>query len=379
MHLYKMRLLCLLRNKTLLFWTFLFPIVLAGFFKVAFSNLNENGFLDTIPVAVMDGNEDALVSTMNQTTFDGELAMFEVQSLTQEEADLALDERTIFAIISVDDTDVIHVKFKEAQLNETIVKSFLDQYIQTTATIQTILIESMGTVSVNDLIVQLADQKDYIDEVGFGGRNNPDSMLSYFYALIGMALIYGGFWGTNEIIDLQANLSSKGMRVSIGPTKRLKLLLTNLSCAFTIHFIEILLFLLFLVFGLGVSFGDRPLLVVLICALGSMTGIAFGAFTTLLLKKASEGAKVAVTTITGIFGGFLSGMMYANIKFWIMTKIPILTFINPVSPIADGLFSLYYFETLDRFYLNLGILLIMLAICIVGMGLAFRRDDYESI
>ena len=378
MHLYKMRLLCLLRNKTLLFWTFLFPIVLAGFFKIAFSNLNENGFLETIPVAVVQGNEAKLVATMNQVTFDDDLSMFAVQTITQEEATLALEDGTVNAIILVDEEENIHVQFKQAGLNETIVKSFLDQYLQTSATINTIMVESMGTINSDDLLIQLANQQEYIDEVGFGARN-PDSMLSYFYALIGMALIYGGFWGTNELIDLQANLSAKGMRVSIGPTKRLKLLLTNLSCAFTIHFLEVMLFLLFLIFGLGVSFGSRPGLVVLLCAVGSMTGIAFGAFTTLLLKRASEGAKVAVTTITGIFGGFLSGMMYANIKFWIMTKMPILTFLNPVSPIADGLFSLYYFDTLDRFYLNLGILFIMLAICIVGMGLAFRRDNYESI
>jgi ABC-2 type transport system permease protein len=296
----------------------------------------------------------------------------------EEEGNELLSNGTVSALIRVEPSQAITVKFKNGGLNETIVKAFLDQYLQTTSLVTKIMVESQGSIQLDDLLAQLATQEENIEHVGFGA-NNPDSMLSYFYALIGMALIYGGFWGTNELIDLQANLSPKGMRVSIGPTKRLKLLLTNLSAAYTIHLAEILLFLAFLVYGLGISFGDRPLLVVLICAIGSFVGISFGAFTTLLLKKASEGVKVAITTITGIFGGFLSGMMYANIKFWIMTTIPILTFINPVSPIADGLFSLYYFESLDRFYLNLGILLIMLVVFIVGMGLLFRRDDYESI
>lgn len=378
MHLYKIRLKCLLRNKVLVFWTLLFPIVLALFFRMAFGNLNEAGFLATIPIAITEGNESNLKQAMEGAKFDGDTPMFSITMADDEEGNELLSNGTVSALIRVEPSQAITVKFKNGGLNETIVKAFLDQYLQTTSLVTKIMVESQGSIQLDDLLAQLATQEENIGHVGFGA-NNPDSMLSYFYALIGMALIYGGFWGTNELIDLQANLSPKGMRVSIGPTKRLKLLLTNLSAAYTIHLAEILLFLAFLVYGLGISFGDRPLLVVLICAIGSFVGISFGAFTTLLLKKASEGVKVAITTITGIFGGFLSGMMYANIKFWIMTTIPILTFINPVSPIADGLFSLYYFESLDRFYLNLGILLIMLVVFIVGMGLLFRRDDYESI
>jgi len=362
----------------LVFWTMIFPIVLALFFRMAFGNLKETGFLTTIPIAIVEGNENDLFTVMDQALWNEETPMFLITKTDETSATLLLHDRTVSGVIIVSPTNSITVQFQEAGLNETIIKSFLDQYLQTTSLITTLMVESHGTLPLNLLLEQLSIQENNIEPIGFGAEN-PDPMLSYFYALIGMALVYGGFWGSNELIDLQANLSAKGMRVSIGPTKRLKLLLTNLSAAYTIHLLEILLFLAFLVFGLGISFGSRPLLVILLCAVGSFTGISFGAFTTLLLKRASEGTKVAVTTITGVFGGFLSGMMYANIKFWIMTNIPILTYINPVSPIADGLFSLYYFESLDRFFFNMTILLSMLVIFIGGMGLLFRRDNYESI
>lgn len=379
MHLFLVRLKCLLRNKVLVFWTMLFPVILAIFFRAAFSNLNTVESFETIPIAIVNNeNHPDLKTTMDLVSFNENTMMFATQELSEDDALLALSNNDIRAIITISQTKELTLTLNYASLTETIIKSFLDEYLQTTSAITTIMIESGGTIPINDLLNQLNIQESHVDQVGLHTAN-PDMMLIYFYSLIGMALMYGGFWGTNETIDLQANLSAKGLRVTIGPIKRFRLLLTNLSAAFVIHFGEILFLLFFITVILGVSLGTNLGYIILLCALGSFTGITFGAFISLLLKKASEGTKTAFTILVGIVGGFLSGMMYANIKFYILTNVPFLAYINPVHLMSDGLFSLYYFPTLDRYFFNLLLLAILLVIFLIGTLLCFRRDDYESI
>ena len=55
--LYTNRIKCLLRDKALVFWTLLFPMLLATLFHFAFSNIFSSHNFKAIPVAVID-NED---------------------------------------------------------------------------------------------------------------------------------------------------------------------------------------------------------------------------------------------------------------------------------------------------------------------------------
>lgn len=379
MHLFLVRLKCLLRNKVLVFWTMLFPIILAIFFRAAFSNLSTAESFETIPVAIVQSeNHPDLKTTMDLVAFSEDKMMFETQTADEAAAIQLLDNNEVRAIITISPAKEILLTLKYAGLSETIIKSFLDEYLQTSSAIATIMIATSGSIPIDDLLAQLQNQETHINQVGLHTAN-PDMMLVYFYSLIGMALMYGGFWGTNETIDLQANLSTKGLRVTVGPIKRFRLLLTNLSAAFIIHFGEILFLLFFITVILGVNLGNNLGYIILLCALGSFTGITFGAFISLLLKKASEGTKTAFTILIGIVGGFLSGMMYANIKYYVLTTFPLLAWINPVHLMSDALFSLYYFPTLDRYIFNLILLVVLLIIFLVGTLLCFRRDDYESI
>ena len=52
-HIYITRLKCLLRDKEMIFWSLLFPIVLALLFNVAFSGLNEHESFDPVSIAVV--------------------------------------------------------------------------------------------------------------------------------------------------------------------------------------------------------------------------------------------------------------------------------------------------------------------------------------
>lgn len=80
-----------------------------------------------------------------------------------------------------------------------------------------------------------------------------------------------------------------------------------------------------------------------------------------------------------MFGCFLSGMMGVTMKYTIDKNIPLLNKINPASMITDGFYALYYYDTLDRYYLNIVSLLIFAFILIAISSFSLRRQKYDSI
>lgn len=80
-----------------------------------------------------------------------------------------------------------------------------------------------------------------------------------------------------------------------------------------------------------------------------------------------------------MLGCFFSGMMGITMKYIIDTNMPILNKINPASMITDGFYSLYYYDTLDRYWLNIIGILIFSGIMITLSYTSLRRQKYDSI
>ena len=72
-------------------------------------------------------------------------------------------------------------------------------------------------------------------------------------------------------------------------------------------------------------------------------------------------------------------MMGITLKYVIDKNIPIINKINPISMITDGFYSLYYYNSLNRYYFNIISLLIVSTILIIISILSLRRQQYDSI
>ena len=377
MHLFKMRMLTLFRSKVVIFWSLIFPIILATFYSLAFKNVLSGEIIKTIDIVVVDNEyltDDFLNTISNVEISDGK-KMFNVVLKDSEGALSLLKDDEVVGIIELN-SEKIAYKVNQGGLYQTITKSFLDEYIQTTAAVMDLIVLSEN--NQNDIINDLMNNKNYIDEVS-STRNKANVILIMYFSLIGMALIYGGFWGTDNIINLQANMTPKGVRIAVSPVNRLKILLIYTLCAFIIHILIIFILLFYITVILGVDFGGKLLYVIIVCILGSLVGITFGSFISIALKKVSEGIKITITTFVGIIGGFLSGMMVVDMKYIIQTKAPFIQYINPISVITDALHTLNYFGVTSRYYLNIGILGIMVIVFTIGTYMFYRRDSYESI
>ncbi|WP_303860226.1 ABC transporter permease [Alkalibaculum bacchi] len=378
--LYMTRVKCLIRNKSNVFWTFLFPIVLATLFHLAFSNLNSSEVFHSIPIGVIENNEyentEIFIETMSSIkTSENQKApkLFEVSVLEKEKAEEALKEDKIIGYIYPKED--MELTVKESGIEQTIVKSFLDGYSRSVNTVQSLI--ELNPQNIENILEDIQENNAYLEDYLQGG-SSPDTTLNFFYSLIAMACLFGCFWGLTAITDIQANLSLVGARINIAPMKKMKLLFCNISAALTVHFTGILLLMAYLMNVLKINFGDDLNFVVLSSFVSSLLGVSLGAMVSALSNK-DLNFKYNIMSAVTMFSCFLSGLMSVQVKYIVATRVPLLQYINPAHIITDAFYSLYYYETKERFFLNIGLMIsYSLAFSIITY-MSTRRKKYASI
>ncbi|HHX75208.1 MAG TPA: ABC transporter permease [Firmicutes bacterium] len=375
-HIFVYRLKCLLRDKETIFWTLLFPLVLAVFFKLAFGNLDRGEIFQVIDLAVVDNTayrQDQFFQQALDEVSAGSDRLFNVILTTAENAEQLLQKNAIAGYIVVAEQPRLVVS--RSGIAQNIIKSFLDIYLQSAVAVEDILQHNPAYAA--QLFQDLAGRRQYVTEVS-GTAAEPDSVLNYFYALIAMACFYGGFLGMREITDIEANISPLAARINISPVHKLKAFLASLSASLLIHLAEMFILLLFLRFALQIAFGDKSFYVVLTTVLGSVAGVSFGALVSAMVKKA-ENIKIAILIGATMAGSFLAGMMFQNMKYIVARHLPALSWLNPVNLLTDAYYSLYYYDTYSRYALNMGILGAFVIVFCTGTYLIIRRRKYASL
>lgn len=377
-HIYKYRIKCIIRDKDTMFWTLLFPILLATLFNLAFSNFSSVEDFSAINIAIVKDKEQDnkefidVVNSVSEGKSDDPL--FNIKYTSEIKAKDLLDNNKIDGYLNLDqDIDIV---VKDTGINQTIIKSFVDEYKQTESTIKTIIKENPMAIQ-NIGLDNLFKKTDYIKEVAIS-KTSINESVNYFYTLIAMACLYGGFLGLKEISQIQANQSPQGTRVSVAPTHKLKVFMSSMSAATTVQLFDIGALMAYLSLVLKVSFSNQIGYILLACVIGTITGVTFGTCLGVVLKK-SEGVKVGILIGTTMTMSFLSGMMYDKMKYIISSKIPILSYLNPVNLIADSFYSLYYYDTTTKYFINIGLLCI-LSIVFSGITyLVLRGQKYASL
>ncbi len=375
-HIFKYRLKCLMRDKPMIFWTIAFPMIIAVLFQLAFSNIGKSEAFKAIDIAVIDDvqyQENQFFRSALEEASKGDSRLFNLTVTTAEEAQKLLDDGSIKGYIAVDTP--IKLVVNESGISQNIIKSYIDNYSQTIAAVSTIILNDPS--KQQEVIGSLADRENYIKEVSGTGAE-PNTILNYFYSLIAMACLYGGFFGKREITDIQADISPLAARVNVAPVHKMKTFIYSLSAALLIHCVELIALLCFMRYVLNVDFGLRAVYVVLTTIIGSMTGILLGALISAVVKK-SETIKVAAVVTISMFGSFLAGMMYQDVKYIVAKNVPILSYINPVNLLTDAFYSLYYYDNLLRYSLNMAFLSVFILLATFGTYLILRRRKYASL
>jgi ABC-2 type transport system permease protein len=378
-HIFTYRLKCLMRDWETILWTMVFPLVLATLFYMAFSNLYTNEIFNPINIAVVNDeqyvkNKSFRAALEEVSTGDGKL--FNLSETTVDEADKLLNENLIDGYIVVEMP--IKLVVNNSGVNQSIIKSFIDTYMHASSAVETILTtEPMESARIQKIIDDIGNREKYVSEKKSAG-GEPNTILLYFYTLIAMTCFYGGFFGMREINDIQADISNVAARVNAAPVHKIKAFLSSAAASVLIQTAEILILISYLMFVLKIDFGNKTGFVLLTAFIGVNLGFSFGAFISAVVKK-SEGVKVAAIVGVTMICCFFAGMMQHEIKYIVSQKAPIFSYINPLNLLTDSLYSLYYYDTFSRYFKNIILLTVFIAVFCSGTYLIIRRRKYASI
>ena len=363
----------LFKNKILVFWTFAFPIILGIFFNMAFSNIEKDEVLKVFDIAVVDNDEfetqeiykNALKELSDNDNKD---KLFNIKYVSNKKADSLLDDSKIegYVVFKNDEPQVVVkangtyqtlLKFviNEIRQNETIVEELTEKNIENE------IANGNFTFDKDKIVNQILDK---INDEQVNLKNISNSNLSYmqieYYTLIAMMCMYGG------------------KRISVSPNKKSTIILSSTIGSYAVSLVGLAVLMAFLTFVIKVDFGENLLLIILLSMVGDLAGIALGVVIASIFRV-SEGAKTGITIAVTMFFSVFSGMMGVTLKYVIDKNVPIINLINPNNLITDGFYSLYYYDTLDRYFRDIIYLIIFIIICLLISFVSLRREKYDSI
>ncbi len=404
-HITKYKTLALVKDQASLFWTLFFPLVLVTVFYLAMSGLLSSDMYKFDPVAVAVVTEDAkqedLVAFETfldyvgvpgtpgkegeplQADADPQDAYVIYTKVDPDEARALLDKNQVYASIEVGETVTMTAKNARSSsnwLNGSVLHALLERYAQVKNTMSSITkLAATGVIQpgpdFGEKIREAFEADAGVREEERGTKQG--DVLIYFFALLGYLTIFPMSATVLSVAEIEANQSPRAARSWLAPYPKWKRFFAEILPVVVLY--SILIVIIYYYLGvLGVNFGSRTGYNLILLLLGTLTGIFMGTAVGSLFKG-TPGIKTALGIGLPLTMGFFSGMMAAEIRKMIKESLPFLHKINPVALVSEGLYSLYNYSTLDRYYEIVIRLSIFLVIAIVLTVIGLRRSNYESI
>lgn len=390
LHEMKYTLKTLFRSREFMFWTVAFPLILATFFYLAFSNLTKNKVLEPISIAVID--DEAFQSSHlkevmeNISNPDSENYFFDLHKVKEEEqAKTMILENEIVGYVKFGKTSQIamlrlggkpQVVLGNQSIEATLFHQIITQMYQMTTALTQVV---MGGGDMEEMVAKaVAAYQVQNYEIVEKGKISANPIVISFYSLIAMTCMYGAIIGMVVINSVLPNMSQIGKRVFVSPSRKYNLVLGSAIGGYIGQSLASSILFLYLVFILRVEFGTNLFLVYLFTLLGNFAGLSFGMFLACVIT-AKEEVKIGIIISVSMLGSFLSGMMSSDVKFYVDSFVPFLNWVNPSNMITDGLYALSFYSTYTRFRTDVlslaGFTFVMFLISIW----ALRRQSYDSI
>lgn len=337
----------LFREKSFLFWSLIYPIVLSLFFYTAFNGII-NLELEKIEVGIESDNPIIFILE--------DIELLNLHKINVEESSDKLENEEIDGFIDKD-------------FNLLVAKSGIDQSI-----IKQILDEVKQSIKLNRGIESLDLSRDYVVD-----RNqNANGIIIIFYSLIGMVSTYGVFASIECISLIQANLTDVAKRINLSPIKKMEFLLGGIIVALTLNLLSNGLLLFFINYILKIDLITELKYSLIFILLGNIFGVALGMFIGVSNKK-SNNTKVLLSIVITLFLSFLAGMMAPDIKVLIDQNIPIIGRFNPISIMTNNLYRINLLGITEGAVEGIIALSIYSFVLILISYVLLRRKTYDSL
>ena len=371
----------LFRNKSLIFWTFAYPLIMASLFFMAFANIIKDENLKVIDLAIVN-NQEYNDNILYKQTFDtlsdkeNEDRLFNIKYVTEEKAKELLNEEKVEGYLLLEN-NTPKLTFVSNGINQTIIKYVVDEIHDTEKLVYTMTMDmNMGMDTISQEIEKYLTENDI--KINNKASDNLDYMKIEYYTLIAMVCLYAGNVAMITIGRTLPYIKGNGKRTTISPAKKASIILSSLLASYVVQLMTIGLLFVYLLGILGVDLGAPIPYVVLLTIIGSLAGVGLGILIGTYVNS-SENSKTGIMISVVMAGCFFAGMMGVGMKYLIDKNLPLINIVNPTNMVTDGFYSLYYYTDMSRYWFNVTSLLIFTGVCIALSLFKMGRAKYDSI
>ena len=381
LHLLKYNFICYFRAKDMAFFSIAFPVILATLFNVAIGNIGDESDFKSIPVAIVveceeSANDNYFLQVINGMSEANGGTLTIVDAPLEDTKELLADGEVAGAYII--DADSVSLLVADEGINQSILKLILDRFVQVQHTLENIALERGDLIAY--AIADITSEVDINIESNMG-RGTIDAFGYITLTFFAMAILIGmmtGIYSTEQFLPHRSKEYPIFIRNFTSPTKKVKMILANYITAVVTQSIYSVIALCYFIFVLGVDFGSELPLVVLAVVLGCSFSISLGTFLGVVIKGSTVKV-LAVAQLLTMASYFLGGMMGVQIRVFVRQHLPLLDRINPVSIIADALYSLIHFSDYRQYVISLVTMAAFSAFFCIVSALVLRRQSYDSI
>lgn len=383
-----------LRDRASMFWSLAFPLLLMLCFSVTFMPAARGEFdFDPVKCAVIRESEgafadefDAVLEELSDAekvkasnlAFDHEVVQV-VEAASLEEAEKMILTKQIHVIFLVDaEKNQINVKVGEDPSTMTLMvaRSVSESFRRNYTLVQDAMTTAPNTLE--QVMACLNEDVSVMKQKGtlLGDANNP--YLWYFYSTIVMSMFFNCSAGVKVVFDIEGNLSGYGMRTSISPMKKSKILLSSFFARYLIADAITFFHIFSMKTFFDVPMGNRLPLLILFVLVGNLFSISLGSMFGLFTKGNHDMREGKATGLI-MLSVFLSGEMVEVLPGVFEKYCPIINRVNPATLMNFAFYRLVYYENLNSFWINLCKIGIATFVFLTIAVLRLRREKYAAL
>lgn len=210
----------------------------------------------------------------------------------------------------------------------------------------------------------------------------PDSMVRFYYALLGMASIFAAQLAGESVRRLQPTSSAAGARRAVSGTSRMRPLIPTIGACWAVSTTFLVIAFGYICLTAHIDFSGREGLCLVGIAAASLLSCGIGALVGALPGRmgsdSRRGILTALTCLLSLFAG-LYGEPAMELADTIAQAIPAATWLNPVCLIRDLFYTVYYYDALVPFSLRLAACAGIAAVLLAVSAACMRRSAHEHL
>lgn len=435
----------LLLTPSAVVWTLIFPIVLATVFNFMFEPMRSTGSVEAVEVAVVvdDAWEDSPFSQVVDTLSEADEPLLAVHPVaTEQEARELIAEGSVAGAYIVDaagnegnaeqsgsdeldavdaagpadaagaasgsgtaagssdvststssavSTGAPRIILAPAgsgtgsdasyDVNRAILESVATSYLQSEALIEELATHDPVALSDPTTIENALGLSVSVREVSLT-HAQPDSMVRFYYALLGMASIFAAHLAGESVWRLQPTSSAAGARRTVSSTSRMRLLIPTIGACWAVSTTFLAIAFGYICLTAHIDFSGREGLCLVGIAAASLLSCGIGALVGALPGRmgsdSRRGILMALTCLLSLFAG-LYGEPTMELADTVAHVFPAATWLNPVCLIRDLFYTVYYYDTLVPFSLRLAACAGIAAVLLAVSAACMRRSAHEHL